>query len=64
MEDEKKLKLKFILNFLLSRFYNILIGEKGKNLGFFEMILQKWLDVNAWVDTFFEKNNACKFKNF
>jgi hypothetical protein len=44
MENEKKLKLKFILNFLLSEFYNILIGKKSQNLGFFEMILQKMIE--------------------
>jgi hypothetical protein len=64
MENKKKLKLKFILNFLLSKFYNILIGKKSQNLGFFEMILQKWLNVIEWVNTFFEENKVLRFKIF
>jgi hypothetical protein len=26
----------------------------------FDFNLQKWLNIIEWVDTFFEKNNACK----
>jgi hypothetical protein len=55
MENEKKFKLKLIIKFVLSKFYNILIRKKSQNSGFFEMILQKWLNVIEWVNTFLKK---------
>ncbi len=64
MENEKKFKLKLILNFLLFKFYNILKGKKSQNSGFFEMILQKWLNVIEWVNTFFEENKVLRFRIF
>ena len=64
IQNFKKKFQKNYINFLLPKYLNILIGKKSKNFTIFDFIIQKWLDVIEWVDTFFEKNNACKIRIF